>query len=84
MAYWRERTGRDAPKVEVGPELLLTNLLPIEALPTHINFYEFNGPKTEIKPALEKTGIPYWQFQRLVIRALCDRSLRRFGRRRVR
>ena len=67
MAYWKERNGRDAPKVEVGPELLLTNLLPIKALPTHINFYEFNGPNTEINKALDATGIPYSRHQRLIL-----------------
>ncbi|TPI17197.1 toll/interleukin-1 receptor domain-containing protein [Mesorhizobium sp. B4-1-3] len=67
MSYWRERTSRDAPQVEIAPELLLTNLLPIEALPTHISFYEFNGPNTEINEALESTGIPYTRHARLVI-----------------
>lgn len=67
IAYWKERTSRDAPKVEIGPELLLTNLLPIEALPTHINFYEFNGPNTEINKALDATGIPYSRHQRLIL-----------------
>jgi hypothetical protein len=67
MACWKERTGRDVPKVEAGPELLLTNLLPIAALPTQINFYEFNGPNTEINKALDATGIPYSRHQRLVL-----------------
>ncbi|TIV60725.1 toll/interleukin-1 receptor domain-containing protein [Mesorhizobium sp.] len=67
MSYWRERTSRDAPRVEIAPELLLTNLLPIEALPTHINFYEFNGPNTEINKALESTGVPYTRHARLII-----------------
>ena len=67
MAYWKERTSREAPKVEVGPELLLTNLLPIAALPTQINFYEFNGPNTDINKALDATGIPYSRHQRLIL-----------------
>lgn len=67
MQYWKDRTSRDAPKVEVGAELLLTNLLPIEAMPTHISFYEFNGPNTEIKAALDGTGIPCTQHARLII-----------------
>lgn len=67
MAYWTERTSREVPKVEVGPELLLTNLVPIEALPTHINFYEFNGPNTDINKALDGTGIPYARHARLII-----------------
>lgn len=67
MAYWKDRTSRDAPKVEVGPELLLTNLLPIKALPTHINIYEFNGPNTEINKALDGTNIPYTRHARLII-----------------
>jgi len=67
MAFWKERTTRDAPMVEVGAERLLTNLLPIAALPNQISFYEFNGPNTEIKTALDGTRIPYVQFLRLVI-----------------
>ena len=67
MAFWKERTTRDAPAVEVGPERLMSNLLPIEALPKQINFYEFSGPNTEIKNALDGTGIPYAQFARLII-----------------
>jgi hypothetical protein len=67
MAYWKDRTSREAPKVEVGPELLLTNLLPIEALPTHINFYGFNGPNTEINKALDSSNIPYTRHVRLII-----------------
>lgn len=67
MAFWKERTSRDAPAVEIGNERLLTNLLPIESLPEHINFYEFNGPNTQIKASLEQTGIPYAQFARLII-----------------
>lgn len=67
MAFWKERTSRDAPKVEIGSEQLLTNLLPVRALPEHINFYEFNGPNTEIKSSLDGTGVPYAQFARLII-----------------
>lgn len=67
MASWKERTSRDAPAVETGNERLLTNLLPIESLPAHINFYEFNGPNTEIKASMDRTGIPYAQFARLII-----------------
>lgn len=55
MQFWKERTTRDAPTVEVGAERLLTNLLPIEALPKQISFYEFNGPNTEIKAVLDCT-----------------------------
>lgn len=67
MAFWRERTSRDAPTVEVGSETLLTNLLPIKALPQQISFYEFNGPNTAIKATLDGTGVPYAQFARLII-----------------
>jgi hypothetical protein len=67
MAFWRARTSRDAPTVEVGSETLLTNLLPIKALPQQISFYEFIGPNTSIKPTLDGTGIPYAQFARLII-----------------
>lgn len=67
MAFWMERTSRDAPKVEVGSELLLTNLLPIEEFPKQISFYEFNGPNTEIKATMDGTGIPYVRFARLII-----------------
>lgn len=67
MAFWKERTSRDVPVVEVGTELLLSNLLPINALPKQISFYEFNGPNTEIKKTLDGTGIPYAQFARLII-----------------
>lgn len=67
MAFWKECTSRDAPAVEIGNERLLTNLLPIELLPTHISFYEFNGPNTEIKSSLDGTSIPYAQFARLII-----------------
>lgn len=67
MQFWKERTSRDAPKVEIGSEPLLTNLLPIETLPAEISFYEFNGPNTEIKSSLDGTGIPYAQFARLII-----------------
>jgi len=67
MAFWRARTSRDAPAVEVGPETLLTNLLPINVLPKQISFYAFNGPNTAIKPTLDDTGIPYAQYARLII-----------------
>jgi hypothetical protein len=67
MAFWKERTSQDMPVVEAGPERLLTNLLPVKALPGQISFYDFSGPNTEIKPSLNGTGIPYAQFARLVI-----------------
>ncbi|NKK67408.1 TIR domain-containing protein [Rhizobium leguminosarum bv. viciae] len=67
MAFWMERTSRDIPKVEVGSELLLTNLLSIQEFPKQISFYEFNGPNTEIKAAMDCTGIPYVRFARLII-----------------
>jgi hypothetical protein len=67
MAFWRARTSRDVPAVEIGPETLLTNLLPIKALPQQISFYAFNGPNTAIKSTLDSTGIPYAQFARLII-----------------
>lgn len=67
MAFWKERTSREPPAVVDEPELLLTNLLPVSAMPAAVNIYEFSGPNTEIKEALEATGIPCRQFQRLVI-----------------
>lgn len=67
MAFWKERTSREPPTVAHEPELLVANLLPVAALPAAVNIYEFSGPNTEIKDALQATGIPYRQFQRLII-----------------
>jgi hypothetical protein len=67
MRFWKERTTRDTPTVEDRAELLLTNLLPIDELPGRVNFFNFGGPNTEIRTALDATGVPYYRFGRLVI-----------------
>jgi hypothetical protein len=47
-----------AASVEIGPEPVLTNLLPAEDLPEHINCFAYSGENTKIEAALNATGIP--------------------------
>jgi hypothetical protein len=64
---WRNTTIRTAAAVEVAPEPVLTNLLPINKLPTEITFFEHEQDTAKLVRELRKLGVPCAQFYRLII-----------------
>jgi len=63
---WRATLVHTAATVEIAPEPVLTNLLPVEELPPHINCFEYVGDNTKIEAALKSTGIPLRMHYRTV------------------
>ena len=55
---WRASLVRTAASVEIAPEPVLTNLLPVDKLPEHINCFEYIGDNTKIEAGLNATGLP--------------------------
>jgi len=64
---WRNTMVRTATAVEVAPEPVLTNLLPIVNLPQTITFFEHDIDVAKIVAALKEAGVPCAPFFRLVI-----------------
>lgn len=64
---WRSSVVRTAATVEVAPERIVSNWVPIKSLPAYVNFFEFEGPENVLFDALRAAGIPYRPFYRLVI-----------------
>jgi hypothetical protein len=64
---WRATMTRTSTIVEVAPEPVLTNLLPIEALPETITFFEHNGDVDAVSQLLKKAGVPHVKHFRLII-----------------
>jgi hypothetical protein len=64
---WRATMGRTSTIIEVAPEKVLTNLLPIAGMPSSIYFYEYEGDNTKIATAMKDSGIPHGMFNRHII-----------------
>jgi hypothetical protein len=64
---WRATMARTSTIIEVSPEKVLTNLLPITGMPTSITFYDYDGDNTKIAAAMKDTGIPHGMFNRHII-----------------
>lgn len=64
---WRASFTSKAVFVEEAEERVLTNWLPIEALPPSVNFFEYSGPEDVIRKALQGAGLPHRPFHRLII-----------------
>lgn len=64
---WRATMVRTSIIVEIAPEPVLTNLLPILSLPANITFFERQEGSTKIAVEVKSTGIPHAPFYRLVV-----------------
>jgi hypothetical protein len=65
---WRATIARTSTVVEEAPEQVVTNLLLIDSLPTHINFFEHDATSTEaVSSHLKNAGIPHVTLFRLLI-----------------
>lgn len=64
---WRASMVHVDTVVEVAPERVLTNLLPILGLPETINFFGHDADNAAMTSALKSSGIPHATFYRLVI-----------------
>jgi len=64
---WRATMVRTSTIIEVSPEKVLSNLLPITGMPKSITFYEYDGDNTKIAAAMKGTGIPHGMFNRHII-----------------
>ncbi|MER9825221.1 toll/interleukin-1 receptor domain-containing protein [Mesorhizobium sp. M0115] len=72
---WRDGFASKAVFVEQAEERVLTNWLPIAALPSSVNFYEYAGSEDVIRKALQGAGLPHRPFHRLIISFLDLASL---------
>ncbi|MGX1309437.1 hypothetical protein AB7M35_004195 [Amorphus suaedae] len=72
---WRDSFTSKAVFVAETEEPVLTNWLPISALPRFVNFYEYTGSNDLIRKVLEDTGLPLRPFHRLIISFLDLASL---------
>jgi TIR domain len=64
---WRNTMVRTSTTVEIGPEPVLTNLLPIIKLPANISFFEHQHDVAKFAQVLSGTGIPNSAYFRLLI-----------------
>lgn len=64
---WRDSFTSTAVSVQEAEERVLTNWLPIAALPSCVNFYEYTGPEDVVRNALQGAGLPHRPFHRLII-----------------
>jgi hypothetical protein len=64
---WRSSMVRTAATVEVSPERIVSNWVPIKSLPAYVNFFESDGPEDVLFDALKAAGIPYRPFYRLAV-----------------
>jgi TIR domain len=64
---WRVASVRSNAVVQPGEEALLTNLLPIRALPAYINYYEYTGENKKFEQALTDTLVPHAFHDRLFV-----------------
>lgn len=64
---WRDTVVRAATVVEIAPEPILTNLLPVIVLPRTITFFEHNSDVGKVVAILRKAGVPHAPFLRLII-----------------
>lgn len=64
---WRATMVRTSTIVEAAAEKVLTNLLPMTAVPKSITFYEYEGDNTKIASAIKEAGIPHSLFNRHII-----------------
>jgi hypothetical protein len=64
---WRRSMIRTAATVEVSPERIVSNWVPIKRLPSFVNFFESDGSEDVLFDALKAAGIPYRPFYRLAI-----------------
>lgn len=72
---WRDSFTRKAVFIEEAEERVLTNWLPISALPPSVNFYEYAGSEDVIRKALQCAGLPHRPFHRLILSFLDLASL---------
>lgn len=73
---WRDSFTSKAVSVEEAEERVLTNWLPIAALPSCVNFYEFAGSEDVVRKALQRAGLPHRPFHRLIVSFLDLATLR--------
>jgi hypothetical protein len=64
---WRATVVRTSAIVEIAPEPVLTNLLPIISLPSNVTFFEHQENNAKIATALKSTSLPHAPFCRLFV-----------------
>lgn len=64
---WRDSFASKAIPVEEAEEPVLTNWLPVAAMPASVNFYEYTGPEELVLKALQGAQFPHCPFHKLII-----------------
>jgi hypothetical protein len=64
---WRQTIVRTSASIEIAPEQVVTNLLPITRLPARINFFEYDQDSKKVAATLNELHVPGASFLRLMI-----------------